>query len=59
MFLFFPQETGLTFQANFSIRNNLHEMSNPVFFCFVFLKNKKKKMFRMSTAENFTQSAKL
>ena len=36
-----------------STGDNLHEMSNPVFW-----KKKKKKYFSMSSAENFTQNAK-
>ena len=35
-----------------SLGDNLHEMSNPVFW------EKYKKYFKMSSAENFTQSAK-
>ena len=35
-----------------SLGDNLHEMSNPVFW------EKKEKYFKMSSAANFTQSAK-
>ena len=35
-----------------SLGDNLHELSNPVF------EKNKKKYFKMSSAENFTQSAK-
>ena len=47
-FIFLFQKTG------FDIADSLHEMSKPVF-----LENKnKKKHFRLSSAEKFTQSAK-
>ena len=36
-----------------SLGDNLHEMSYPVFW-----EKNKKKYFKMSSAENFTQSAK-
>ena len=30
-FLFFPEKQTLTFYANFSLEDNLHEISKPVF----------------------------
>ena len=47
IFLIFPRKQDLTFHAN-----SLHEMSNPVF------SEKEEKYFKMSSAENFTQTAK-
>ena len=49
MVIFFPEKQDLTFHTNFSIGDILLEMSKPVF---------KEKYFDMSSAENFTQSAK-
>ena len=46
------QKTGFDISYKLSLLDNLHEISNPVF-----LENKKK-YFKMSSAENFTQSAK-
>ena len=50
IFLIFPRKQDLIFQAN--LGDSLHEMSNPVFW------EKYEKYFKMSYAENFTQSAK-
>ena len=51
IFLFFSQKTGFNILCKLS-GDNLHEMLKPVFW------EKKKKYFKMSSAENFTQSAK-
>ena len=59
-FLFFPHKTGLTFHTNGlqgrkfawnvkSYGDNLYEMPQPVF------RVNKKKIFKMSSAENFVQ----
>ena len=51
-FLFLPENRIWHFMQIVSIGDNLHEMSKPVF-----LENWKK-YFSISSAENFTQSAK-
>ena len=50
---FFPRTQNLTFHEQIYTGENLHEMSNSVFW------EKKEKYFNMSSAENFIQSAKL
>ena len=49
IFLFFPENRIWNFMQ---IVDNLHEMSNPVFW-----EKNKKKYFKTLSAENFTQSA--
>ena len=51
-FLFFPVNRIWHFMQIVSWGDNLHEMSNPVFW------EKQEKYFKMLSAENFTQSAK-
>ena len=51
-FLFFPENRIWHFMQIVSWGDNLHEMSNPVFW------GKKDKYFKLLSAENFTQSAK-
>ena len=51
-FLFFPENRIWHFMQIVSLGDNLHEMSNSVFW------EKYEKYFKMSSAENFTQSAK-
>ena len=53
-FFFFAKKRLLTFHANCLLRDNLHEMSKPIFF---FLQ-KKKHNFMILSAEMFTQQAK-
>ena len=50
-FLFFPENRIWHFMQIISLGDNLYEMSNPV--CW----EKLEKYFKMSSAENFTQSA--
>ena len=52
-FLFFPVNRIWHFMQIVSWGDNLHEMSNPVFW------EKQEKYFKMLSAENFTQSASL
>ena len=49
-FLFFPENSIWPFMQIVYTGDNLHEMSNPVFW------EKEEKYFSMSSAENFTQS---
>ena len=49
LFLFFPQNKTRQFMET---GDNLHEMTNPVFW------NDKKKYFEMSSAEKISKSAK-
>ena len=52
--IFFTKKTVLTFRANcLSIGDNLHEMTKPVFW------EKQEKYFKLSSAENYTQNAKV
>ena len=51
-FLFFPENRIWHFMQIVSNGDNLHEMSNPVFW-------EKKNNVSTSSAENFTQSVKL
>ena len=51
-FLFFQENKIWHFMQTVSNGDSLHEMSNPVF------SEKEEKYFKMSSAENFTQSAK-
>ena len=50
--IFFP-ENRIGFMQTVSTGENLHEMSNPIS-CKIIIK----KYFKLSSAENFTQSAK-
>ena len=52
-FLFFQENRTWHFMQIISNGDNLHEMSNPVF------SEKYEKYFKMSSAENFSQRAKL
>ena len=51
--LFFPENRIWHFMQIVSLGDNLHEMSYPVSW-----EKKKKKKFKMLSAENFTQSVK-
>ena len=50
-FLFFPENRIWYFLQIVSNGDNLHEMSNPVSW------EKEEKYFKLTSAENFTQSA--
>ena len=52
-FLFFPENRILYFMQSVSFGDNLHEISNPVFW-----EKKKNMYFKMLSDENFTQHAK-
>ena len=51
-FLFFPENRSWYFMQIVSIGDNLHEMSNHVFW------EKLEKYYKMLSVENFTRSAK-
>ena len=50
--LFSPENRIWHLMQIVSIEDNLHEMSNPIFW------KKEEKYFNMSSADNFTQSSK-